>query len=71
MTKGCGHRHNSGHDISEATLLLNNQDSNAERSSAVVIPTDRVQTCQGDLASSKSRKDLANWTWDRLKEYKS
>ena len=63
VTKGCGH--NSGHDISEAPPLLNNQDPNADRNPAVVVPTDRVQTYQGDLAPSKSRKDLANWTWVR------
>ena len=66
VTKGCGFGHNSRHNISEAPPLLNNQDSNVERSSAVVIPTDRVQTYQGDLAPCKSRKDLANWTWVRL-----
>ena len=27
---------------------------------------DRVQTYDGNLAPSKSRKDLANWSWVRL-----
>ena len=36
-----------------------------QRHSAVIAPTDRVQTYQGDLAPCKSRKDLANWTWVR------
>ena len=66
LTKGCGCGHNSGHDISEAPPLLSNQEPIAGRNLAVVVPTDRVQTYQGDLAPSKSRKDLANWTWDRL-----
>ena len=29
-------------------------------------PTDRVQTYKGNLAQSKSRKDLANWSWVNL-----
>ena len=66
MTKGCGCRHHSRHDISEALPLLNNQEPIAERNPAVTIPTDRVQTYEGDLAPCKSRKDLANWTWVRV-----
>ena len=60
------HGHNSGHVISEAPPLLNNQDPIAERNLVVVAPTDRVQTYQGDLGPNKPRKDLANWTWVRL-----
>ena len=32
----------------------------------VVAPTDRVQTCEGNLVPSTTRKDLANWSWVRL-----
>ena len=66
MTKGCGCGLNSRHDISQAPPLLNNQESTVERNLTVVEPTDRVQTCEGNLAPSKSRKDLANWSWVRL-----
>ena len=45
-----GHGQNNGHDISEAPPLLNTHDLNAERNPAVIVPTDRVQTYQGDLA---------------------
>ena len=31
-----------------------------------MAPNDRVQTYEGNLVPSKSRKDLANWTWVRL-----
>ena len=40
-----------------------------ERNLAVVAPTDsivhtdRVQTYEGDLAQSRPRNSLANWTW--------
>ena len=37
-----------------------------ERSVAVGAPTDRVQTYEGSLAPSTSRKDLANWSRVRL-----
>ena len=66
MTKGCGCGHNSGHDISQAPHLLKNQELIVERNLSVVAPTDRVQTYEGNLAPSKSRKDLANWSWVRL-----
>ena len=66
VTKGHGCGHNSRQDISEAPPLLNNQEPNADRNLAVVVPTDKVQTYQGDLAPSKSREDLVNWTWVRL-----
>ena len=66
VTKGCGCRLNSGHDISEAAPLVNNHKPIVERNPAVAIPTGRVQTYEGDLAPSKSRKDLANWMWVRL-----
>ena len=48
MTKGYGH--SNGHDISEVPPLINNQYPNADRNPAVIVPTDRVQTYQGDLA---------------------
>ena len=66
VTKGCACGHNSRCDISETPPLLNNQEPNADRNLAVLVLTDRVQTYQGDLGPSKSRKDLANWTWIRL-----
>ena len=67
VTKGCGCRHNSRYDISQAPPLLNNfQEPIAERILMVVAPTDRVQTYEGNLAPSKSRKGLANCTWVRL-----
>ena len=37
-----------------------------EKILAVVVPTDRVQTYEGNLAPGKTRKPLANWTWVRL-----
>ena len=66
VTRGCGHGHNSECDISESPPLSNNQGPITERNLAVVVPTDRAQTYQGDLVPSKSRKDLSNWTWVRL-----
>ena len=50
VTKGCECRHNSRCDISEAPPLSNNQGPIVERNLSVVLPTDRVQTYQGDLA---------------------
>ena len=66
MTTGheCGL--NSSSDILQAPPLLNNQELIAERNLVVVAPTDRVQTYEGNLSPSKSRKDLANWSWVRL-----
>ena len=60
MIKGHGCRL----DISQAPPLLNNhnQEATAERNLKVVALTDRVQTYEGNLAPSKSRKDLANWS---------
>ena len=68
VTKGCGCRLNSGCDIPQAPPLLNNnnQEPTVERNLTVVAPTDRVQTDEGNLAPSKSKKDLANWSWVRL-----
>ena len=62
-TKGCGHRHNRGCDISQAPPLLNSHKPLVERNLAAAAPTDRVLTYEGNLAPSKCRKDLANWTW--------
>ena len=42
------------------------QEPTVERNLAMVAPTDREQTYEGNLAPSKSRKDLANWSWVRL-----
>ena len=66
VTKGHGCRHNSRCDISQAPPFLNNEEPITERNLTVVAPTDKVQTYEGNLAPSKSRKDLANWTWVRL-----
>ena len=66
VIKGYGCGLNSGCDISEAPPLINSQDPNADRNPAVVVTADRLQTYEGDLAPSKSRKDLANWMWVRL-----
>ena len=65
MIKGHGCGLNSRHDISQAPPSLNNQEPIVERNLAVIAPTDRVQTCEGNLAPHKSRKDLANWSWVR------
>ena len=61
-----GHGCSNRHDISDAALSLNNQDPNTERNSTVIVPIDRVQTYQGELAPHKPRKELANWTSVRL-----
>ena len=37
-----------------------------DRNLAIVAPTNRVQTYEGNLALSTTRKDLANWSWVRL-----
>ena len=37
-----------------------------ERNLAVVAPTDRIQTYEGDPASARASNPLANWTWVRL-----
>ena len=58
VTKGCGHRLISECDIPQAPPV--HQEPTVERNLAVVAPTDRVQTYEGNLAPSKSRKDLAN-----------
>ena len=60
MTKGHGCGHNSKHGISQAPPLSNNQALIVERNLAVVAPTDNVQTYEGNLAPSKSRKDIVN-----------
>ena len=37
-----------------------------ERNLAVVPPTYKIQTYEGDLALARTRKPLANWTWVSL-----
>ena len=64
VTKGCGCGLPSGCDIPEAPPV--HQEPTLERNLAIVTLTDRIQTCEGNLAPSKSRKDLANWSWVRL-----
>ena len=61
-----GHGHNNRCDISDAPPSLNNQDPNTERNSLLIVPINRVQTYQGELAPCKSRKGLANRTWVKL-----
>ena len=58
VTKGHGCRIISKHDIPQAPLV--HQEPTVERNLAIVAPTDRVQTYEGNLAPSISRKDLAN-----------
>ena len=55
MTKGCGCRLPSKHDIPQAPPV--HQEPMVERNLAIVAPM---------KAPSKSRKDLANWSWVRL-----
>ena len=64
VNKGCGCRFNSGCDIPLAPLV--HQEPTVERNLAIVTSTDGVQMYEGNLAPSKSRKDLANWSWVRL-----
>ena len=61
---GCGHRLLSGCDIPQAPPV--HPELTVERNPAIVAPTDRVQMYEGNLVQSKSRKDLANWSWVRL-----
>ena len=37
-----------------------------DRNLAIVTPTDRVQSYEGNLAPGIARKDSANWTWVRV-----
>ena len=51
-------------DIPQAPPV--HQEPMVERNLVIVAPTDRVQTYEGNLAPSKSRNDLANWSWVKL-----
>ena len=64
VAKGHGHRFISRCDLPQAPPV---QQELVERNLAIVAPTDRVQTYEGDIdiAPSTSRKDLANWSWVR------
>ena len=64
VARGHGCRLLSRCDISRASPL--HEEPTVERNLAIVAPTNRVQTYEGDLVPSKSRKDLANWSWVRL-----
>ena len=64
VTKGCGCRLNSGCDLPQAPPV--HPEPTLERNLAVVVHTDKVQMYEGNLAPSKSKKDLANWSWVRL-----
>ena len=50
VSKGCGPGLNSRCDVSEGPPLINSQDPNADRNQAIVVPPNRVQTYEGDLA---------------------
>ena len=62
MAKGCGCRFVNGCDTPQ-TLPVPQE---PERNLAIVAPTDRVQTYEGNLVPSATRRDLANWSWVRL-----
>ena len=64
VTKGCGCGLISGCGMPQVPSV--HQEPTVERNLAIVTPTDRVQTYEGNQAPSKSRKDLANWSWVRL-----
>ena len=63
VAKGCGRGFINRCDIPQTPPV---HQEPVERNLAVVAPTDRVQTYEGSLAPSTSRKDLANWSWVRL-----
>ena len=52
-------------DVTISCPTCNEEPSN-ERKLAIVTPANRVQSYKEDLAPSKSRKYLANWSWVRL-----
>ena len=62
LAKGCGCRIFNGCDIPETPPAQ----QEPERNLAVVAPTDRIQTYEGDLAPARTRKPLANRTWVSL-----
>ena len=64
VSKGCGCELLKEHDIPQAPSV--HQEPMVERNLAIAAPTDRLQIYEGNLAQSKSRKDLANWSWVRL-----
>ena len=64
VAKGHGHGLNRRYDIPKAQPV--HQEPTVERNIAIVAPKDRVQTYEGNLGPSESRKDLANWSLVRL-----
>ena len=62
VAKGCGHGVINGCDISQAPPV---HQEPVDRKLAIVTPSDKVQTYEGNIAPSTSRKDLANWSWVR------
>ena len=66
VAKGQGHNsQNDRHDV--ASISFPRRDPNAERNSAVMAPINRSQTYPAVLPPCKSRKELGNWTWVRLR----
>ena len=64
VAKGRGCRFISKYDAPQAPPV--HQEPTVERNLAIVAPTNRVQTYEWNRTPSKSRKDLANWSWVRL-----
>ena len=58
LAKGFGCRIINGCDIAQTPPVQ----QEPERNLAVVVPTDRIQTYEGDPAPTRPRKPLANWT---------
>ena len=63
VAKGCGHRFINGCDILQTPPV---HQEPVQRNLTAVVPTDRVQTYEGNLAPSTTRIDLSNWSWVRL-----
>ena len=65
VAKEQGHNsQNDGHDIPSTSFTR--RDPNVERNSTVMAPINRSQTYPTVLPPCKSRKELANGTWERL-----
>ena len=60
VAKGHGHEFINRHNIPQTPPV---HQEPVQKNLAVVAPTDRVQTYEGNLAPSTTRKDLANWSW--------
>ena len=58
VAKGCECRCINGCDLPQVHPV---HQAHVEKNLVVVAPTDRVQTYEGDIAPSTSRKDVANW----------